>query len=295
MAEIHAQKDIETISVDILKQAKAFDVFPTPVDQIVHFSDLVLEGQVDLIHMEDTFLSQLSDNFFSFWKKVRGFLDRKEKTIYIDPSQLPTRQNFVKLHEVGHHVLPWQKEVMQYMDDDDTLSHLTKIEFEAEANYFSSATLFQHDRFNTEMDKLELSLKAGMALSKKFGGSVHAALRRMVEQSRKRCALIVLERIPDVAFNKAQCKRRDLFQSDKFTQDFGELSLPEEFGYKWKFAQDYIFRKKFREDGTINLDTQNGKVDFNYHFFDNNYNAFVFIFPEGELQRSRTKIVMSSY
>src|SRR6185312_5925089 len=110
MVEIHSRNDIETISMDILKQSKAIDVFPTPVNKIVHFSDLVFEGSIELIHVEESFLSRLSTNFSDFWQQVRGFLDRSEKTIYVDPAQLPSRQNFVKLHEVGHHVLPWQRD-----------------------------------------------------------------------------------------------------------------------------------------------------------------------------------------
>lgn len=294
MVEIFSKRDIETISMDILKQSKAIDVFPTPVNTIVQCSDLIFEGKIDLAHVEASFFSKLSDNFQNIWKQVRGYLDRSEKTIYIDPNQLHSRQNFVKLHEVGHHLLPWQRDIMETIDNDDTLCHLTKIEFEAEANYFSSITLFQHDRFNSEMEKLGLSLKAGMVLSKKFGGSVHAALRRMVEQSRMRCALLVLERFKDVTMNKAQCGKKDLFQSASFTEDFGGLVLPNEFGYTWKFAQDYIFRKKFREDGTINLSTGEGITDFNYHFFDNGYNAFVFLFPVGEIQKSRFNIVLQS-
>lgn len=294
MVEIFSQKDIETVSMDILKQSKAIDIFPTPVDRIVHCSDLIFEGKIDLTHVEESFFSKMSSGFREIWGQVRGYLDRSEKTIYIDPSQLPSRQNWVKLHETGHHLLPWQRSIMETIDDDNTLSHLTKIEFEAEANYFSSVTLFQHDRFNTEMEKLGLSLKAAMALSKKFGGSVHASLRRMVEQSRKRCALLVLERLPAATMNKAQCGKRDIFQSVSFTEDFGELDLPEQFGYTWKFAQDYIFRKKFLEDGTISLSTSDGIADFNYHFFDNGYNAFVFLFPSGELQKSRINIIVKA-
>lgn len=292
MFDLPSKKDIEQISIDILKQSKALDVFPTPVDKIVHFSDLVFEGSIDLSHVDESFLERASSNFMGFWNKVRGFLDRSEKKIYLDLSQLESRQNFVKLHEVGHQILPWQKEIMQYIDNDDTLSFLTKEEFEAEANYFSSLTLFQHDRFNNEMEKLELSLKAGMALAKKFGGSTHAALRRMVEQSKKRCALLVLEKITNAPMNKSLCGKRDLFQSKRFSEDFGELNIPDEFGYKWSFVKDYIFRKKFHENGELTLETVNGNVDFRYHFFDNNYNGFVFLFPEGELQKSRTQIFL---
>lgn len=293
MAKLQSKKDIEQISMDILKQSKALDVFPTPVDKIVHFSDLIFEGNINLSHVDDSFLSKVSSGFLDFWHKVRGFLDRKEKIIYLDLNQLPSRQNFVKLHECGHQLLPWQREIMQYMDNDDTLSHSTTEEFEMEANYFSSITLFQHDRFNREMEKHDLSLKAGMALGKMFGGSAHAALRRMVEQSKKRCALLVLEKYSGVTKNKPLCSKKDLFQSQAFTKEFGILELPEEFGYKWEFVRDFIFKKRLHEDGEISLSTNNGNTKFKYHFFDNTYNVFVFLFPEGETQKGKIKVFLS--
>lgn len=294
MVDLSSKKDIEQISMDILKQSKALDVFPTPVDKIVHYSDLVFQGNVDLSQIDESFISKFSTGFADFWNKVRGFLDRKEKIIYLDKSQLITRQNFVKLHECGHQVLPWQKEIMEHLDNDETLSHNTKVEFEKEANYFSSITLFQHDRFYTELQKHNLSISAGMALGKTFGGSTHAALRRMVELSKKRCALLVLEKIVDAAKNQPFCSKKDLFQSQSFLKEFGTLGLPESYGYKWEFARDFLFKKKFHENGEITLKTQNGLTNFKYHFFDNSYNAFVFIFPEGETQKGKIRVVYSA-
>ena len=293
MDDLHSKKDIENISLDILKQSKALDVFPTPVDKIVHFSDLIFEGTVDLSAVDQNFLSKVSPNFLQFWNSVRGFLDRKEKIIYLDLTQLPTRQSFVKLHECGHQILPWQKQTMQYMDNDQTLSPSTTEEFEREANYFASITLFQQDRFNREMEKHDLSLKAGMALGKQFGGSTHAALRKMVEESKKRCALLVLEKYKNVAFNKPLCSKKDLFQSKSFSAEFGELLLPDEFGFTWDFVKDFKFNKRLHEDGEITLNTKNGKTNFKYHFFDNTYNVFVFMFPEGERQKSKIKVFLS--
>lgn len=40
-----AKKDIEKISFDILSQSKSIDVFPTPVDQLLSYSNLVLNHQ----------------------------------------------------------------------------------------------------------------------------------------------------------------------------------------------------------------------------------------------------------
>ncbi len=297
MVELSTQHDIEKISMDLLRQSKALDVFPTPIDRIIRTADLVVNGTIDLSAIDESFLEKASTAFRSGWGKVRGFLDRSEKVIYLDLQQFPTRLNFIKLHEVGHEVLPWQREIMQYVDDDETLSFAVREEFEAEANFFSSLTLFQQDRFTSEMGKLELSLKAGMALGKKFGGSVHASLRRMVEHSNKRCALLVLKMDEDLAspFAFPKCNKRDIFQSVKFTNEFGELATPEHFGHEWPFVQDYFSDRRFREDGEISLPTQNGLVTFTYHFFNNTYNGFVFLLPQGEHQSSRTKILLRGY
>lgn len=299
MVDTFTQKEIETISMDILKQSKSIDVFPTPVDQIVRFSDLVIDEKINLSDLNKSFLSRLADalsaNLDSVTKQVRGLLDRSEKTIYLDLSMPSQRQSFVKLHETGHGVLPWQKATMHCIDDDDTLAPEVREAFEAEANYFASTTLFQHDRFNHEMEKLELSLKAGMVLATKFGGSNHAALRRMVEQSNKRCALLVLNRYSGFLSDGLECTKKNLFQSRKFTDEFGELSIPEKLGYDWAFTQDYIAGRRFHEKGVVSLGTLNGEVTFHYHYFNNTYNAFFFIIPQGETQKTKTTIIINSF
>lgn len=299
MLDTFTQREIENISMDILKQSKSKDVLPTPVDQIVRFSDLVIDEKINLSDLNRSLLSRLGDallaNLDNATKQIRGLLDRSEKTIYLDLSMLSQRQSFVKLHETGHGVLPWQKATMHCIDDDDTLAPEVREAFEDEANYFASTTLFQHDRFNHEMDKLELSLKGGMLLATKFGSSKHAALRRMVEQSSKRCALLVLNRYSGFLSDGLECTKKNLFHSKKFTAEFGELSIPEKLGYDWVFAQDYIVGKRFHEKGIVSLITLNGEVTFHYHYFNNTYNAFFLIIPQGEIQRTRTTIIINSF
>lgn len=297
MIDLPSKADIEKISLDLLKQSKAIDIFPTPVDKIISYSELILENGIDLSQLDQSFLSKLSakasQKFIETMGLVRGFIDRREKTIYLDLSQNFNRQNFVKLHEVGHDALPWQMEILEYLDDDTTLDSYTKEEFEAEANYFASTTLFQHDRFENEMRKLELGIKSPMALAKQFGASIHATLRRYVECSNNRCALLVLER--DSSQNGIiSCLKRDYFQSDKFTETFGIIELPDKFGYSWQFTKDYCFGKKYHEAGTVKLSTKNGETEFKYHFFNNTFNAFVFIIPKGEINKTRTRIILSN-
>lgn len=293
MLDDFSRQDIEKISFEILKQSKALDVFPTPVSKIVEYSDLVVSKGIDLSKVEHSFIEKASTQFSALIKNVRGILDRREKTIYLDLNQLPSRQTFVKLHEVGHHVLPWQEKSLSFLDDDETLDAETKIQFEAEANFFASTTLFQSDRFLEEMEKLPLSLNSPKYLAKHFGSSIHAALRRYVECSKNRCALIVLENISSKG-KFVKCQVRDVFYSGKFTKTFGDIGLPNELGYTWPFVQDYYFNRRYKTDGFLTLTTLNGEADFTYHFFNNGYNGFVFLFPIGEKKRSRTKIVITA-
>jgi len=297
MFEGPSKDDIETMALALLKESKAFDVFPTPVDQIVKYANLHFEGKIDLSKIEKSFLrtlsEKLSDKFFQAIGTVRGILDRSEKTIYLDLSQAPSRQTFVKLHEVGHHVLYWQGEILEHLENDMTLDPNTLEEFEAEANHFATCILFQMDRFEYEVKKLELGIKAPMHLAKFFGASVHATLRRYVEGSKNRCALLVLENVSKKG-SVPKCSKKGFFASTKFSKSFGIIDIPNEFGFKWQFAQDYYLGKRYHERGEIMLLTEDGPVNFKYHFFNNNYNAFVFLFPLGETKTARTKIKVIS-
>jgi hypothetical protein len=245
----------------------------------------MIDNDVDLSKIPTTYLSRASNALRRALGKIQGALDRREKIVYLDLSAHPLKQRFVKLHEVGHKVLPWQENIAEVLEDDEnTLDTSCREEFEAEANFFASATLFQQDRFLSEMDKLGLRIDEALYLSKHFGASTHATLRRYVECSKKRCALIVLKDCTSCG-----AKLRDKFQSVGFTKTFGELIIPSEIDRVYPFVQDYCCNRKLKKDGLISLPTKNGSVAFTYHFFNNSYNAFVFLFPVGEKKSSRTK------
>src|SRR5215469_12974674 len=149
--------EIEKISKNLLLAAKVWGRRPTPVDEIVRFAQLQIDMGVDLSTIEPGFISK----HFQFAKqavdKVVGMIDRREKTIYLDHSQSPTRKNFVKLHEVGHDACSWQS-ALGYMDDDKSLAHDADEIFEREASFFASCTLFQHELFEAEVAKLPLTI-----------------------------------------------------------------------------------------------------------------------------------------
>ena len=300
MIDEFTKRDIEKISYELLKSSKSLDVFPTPVDSILNYSDFVADNKIDLLNIKHSFFEKFKDSSIKILQsgisKVKGIFDRREKTIYIDIGLDKNlgKKNFVQLHEIGHGVLGWQNEMMLCLDNDDTLSHEIEEQFEQEANYFASITLFQHDRFIQEAEKLNLGLSSVMALSKKFGASVHATLRNYVLNSKNRCALLVLNHPVNENGYINILTKRDLFYSSLFLKEFGELNLPEEFGFKWNFVKDFKFNKMFNDKGTINLVTLNGEeLNSNYHFFNSTYNSFVFIFPKGEKNKAKTKVILS--
>lgn len=291
--ELPSSKDIEKISFNLLKGSKSFDVFPTPVDRLVQYSELVINNNISIKSIHESYLVNATDVLFKAVAKIRGVFDRTNRTIYLDQTLLPSRKNFVTLHEIGHGILPWQRKIHDVIeDDDDSLSLNTIEEFEAEANYFASLTLFQHDRFINELNKLSLGIESAMYLSKLFGASIHATLRRYVECSNKRCALIVLKSKTSASSN-SKCSKRDFFSSKKFVKTFGPLNFPDEFDPTLDFVKHFLSRKRGIINGTLTIFTENGFADFNYHFFNNTYNAFVLLHPVGEKQSSKTRIIIS--
>lgn len=277
---MHSLNDIDKISYDILKDSQSLNIFPTPVSRIISYCGLNIDSNIDIQSIHEDYIANGSElNILQkALAKVRGIYDRRYKKIYLDFSQHNFRKNFVTLHEAGHAVLPWQQSIHDVIeDDDDSLDYDIHEEFENEANYFASVTLFQHDTFEDKQKNLSTRIESAFELSKLFGASIHATLIRYVQHSAKRCALLVLENITPY-HSPAMCTKRDFFASRSFNEEFGELELPCNFGFKWEFTQHYYYRRKGIKTGKLSLKTISGNAQFLYQFFNNSYNAFVLIF-----------------
>lgn len=282
------KQDIDNIIYDILKSSKSFGVFPTPVDKIVQFCELKLSK--DDFHIPKNYVSKNVDALKRMLKKVLGALDKSEKVVYVDSNLVTAKKTFVKLHEVGHSALPWQRDI-HFLDDEYTLSADVKDQFEAEANYFASGALFQLDRFISDLKNLPLEIGSAMSLADKYGGSYHAAIRRYAERSNKRCALIVMERNGFGSNSTFHFKGN--YQSNLFTLEFGRLKWPDEFDTDYAFINDFHAGEKLHTKGSIEIKTLAGEMTFQYHYFFNQYSLFILIFPKGEKNKSKTKIILS--
>lgn len=282
--------DIEKIARNILIGARAFGKFPTPVDDLIAYSDLSLAKGIDLSEVEPSLITAGRMFAGKVSRKVLGIFDFRDKTIYIDHSQRESRKNFVKLHETGHGVISWQKDLIGCLDDEDTVAPEIKEEFEREASFFASAGLFQLERFEEEAANLPLSLRSARALGEKFGGSAQAAIRRYVERSPNRCALLVLH--PLERNGGVHARVRNYFESPSFTKAFGGLAWPDACGWDFPFVKDMQFKKREHIKGLITTTTASLEtLSLEYHYFDSTYNVFVFLFPAGEKNKSRVTIL----
>ena len=285
-----------------MKDSNCFDVFPTPINEIIQYADINVNNGLELSKIDESFIDNLKrrtngriQNLFSGLNKIKGISFREDKMIYVDLNDNTNKKHFVALHELGHGILPWQNELSLALDNKSSLSPDVEEQFEQEANLFASYTIFQHDRFYKELEKLPLSIESGMALAKIFGSSNHAALRNYVLKSKNRCGLIVLNKIQGAKWNEQFCSLRNIFYSNSFLYDIGELYIPNKFGYKWEFGKDFKHNRKLHKTGEIDF---KNKIDDNikckYHYFFNHYNAFVFFFPFEEKKKYKKNIFVKN-
>jgi Zn-dependent peptidase ImmA (M78 family) len=283
--------DINKVVYDILKQSHSFDVYPTPVEAIVKYAELKIDKEVGLHNIPNHYISKKIDALKNALAKVFGALDRRKRIIYIGPDLPNAKKSFVQLHEVGHHALPWQRDTFEYVEDELSLSPDVQEQFETEANFFASASLFQLDRFEREAANLPLEISTVRYLAGKFGGSMQATFRRYVQASPKRAALLVLKEPTCFACPLAI---RNWFASKRFSSAFPSIRLPETFSADYPFIKDYYNNKRWIDNPkpvSLNLDTES--VEFEYRFFFNTHNVFVLITPPGEKISTRKSIVVA--
>ncbi|TCD12966.1 ImmA/IrrE family metallo-endopeptidase [Pedobacter frigidisoli] len=287
------KSDIENIALDALYKSNSLGVFPTPVDKILKYAELRVDSSVDLSKAPSNFFLKKGLALKSGWAKIRGVLDRTEKVIYLDLNQHASKQKFVKLHEVGHELCGWQSNMLKYLDDDETLDPDINDMFESEANYFASSALFQVQIFNEKVGEYPLELATCLQLQKLFGGSFHATIRRYVEHSKKRCALLVLNKESKSPFSTVNLSLRNYFQSPSFTKELGQIEWETTFDYDVPFVQNYLSNRRMMKSELV-IESGGGEIPCDYHYFDNSYNIFVFMFPKGELIKSRTSFVLTN-
>jgi hypothetical protein len=218
---------VERQALNLLNRASALDVFPTPVEDILAAAQLRVapKGMFDTAAFL-TFVkkktAQAAQSLKSALSKVFGLYDANEQIIHIDDSVGPSKQTFLKLHEVGHHELPTHRKIFSlFQDCERTLAPTVADQFEREANNFARFALFQGDRYKHMAADMAMGIKTPMALAKKFGASQYASAREFARTNHRPCIVLILEPIEFVPGGKTYADVRRIEASPSFTHQFG--------------------------------------------------------------------------
>lgn len=223
LEDLDNARDIARLSEQLLEKADAAGHWPTRVDDLVTASKLEVSTEespfsLAVLKRAPRYLQKAVQLIGS--GRVHAILDRRERTIHIDPEiDTSGRKKFLRLHEVGHDILPWQS-ALAYADNESTLSPSTKTIFEREANQAAAELLFQGRRFGRIAAEYETGMGAVGALKKKSGASLRATLRRYAEDHAGTACGIYLAPSP-CRTEPLAYRRYEVSQSTAWTRRFG--------------------------------------------------------------------------
>lgn len=295
-------EDVTRHAKTLLREAEVGHKLPTPVDDLVSCAGLVVstdvtldENHADFFAAFEEYAKALSASSYDALKaglrKTWGMVDLHDDTIYIDRSVSAQKQAFLKLHEVGHKRLPWQRDTYLYLDDEKTLRPNVKKLYERQANLFAADLLFQGDRFASHSGDLPLELATPLDLARRYGASVHSTIRRYVEVSRRCCSAVVIESSDNRANGEPTLRVVYDLKSAEFARRFEGLRWPACLSLNSPVAEALLIGRRYlKGDGLFLPDRDGRAIECGFQVYQNQYEAFAFIFPlSEELRKSKLK------
>jgi hypothetical protein len=281
---------IRRVARGALVKADALGRIPTPLEDVARAAELSPPEELFDLGELPGGLREIARKLMG---KIRGALDVREQTIYVDRTLSVVQQRFAHGHEIGHYAMPWQRD-FYYADDDQNLRPETRVLFEAEANRFSAEVLFQLERFTEMASDYRLGLAAPIELAGLWETSRHATIRRYVEVNPRECALVILGKYPVPTHTGTCLKVLVAIDSGSFRERYGQIGslVPELLAVdRWPAAADALSALQGDLDspigsGEITLpETKRGRRTFAYEVHSNSYSAFLMIF-----RRSRSPL-----
>jgi hypothetical protein len=276
-----------------LKSAGAIGVFPTPIDTIIEAAKhSVITGE----EIDEGFLAKASRRVGGALKramsKVLGVLDVGARTMHLDKTVHIAKLPFLKLHELGHGLLQWQRKMYALTADCEmTLDPEVSDLFERQSNAFASEVLFQLDTFRDEAADHDFSIHTPLRLSKKYGASVYATVRRYVSTNARCCAVIVLDPPELREGDGFVAKTRRVVTSETFASQFGTMIWPESVTPDDPIGRFVpIGRKMSRPQNVVITDATGVRHECVAEAFDTTRQVFILICPQAALTK---KIVLA--
>lgn len=295
------KEDVTRRARSLLREADVGHKLPTPVDDIVARAGLVVssdatlnEDHADFFAASQEYANALSGSSYgtlkSALRKTWGLIDLRDSTIYIDQAVSAQKQAFLKLHEVGHKVLPWQRDTYLFLDDEKTLHPEVNRLYERQANLFAAEMLFQADRFALHSHDLPLELVTPLDLSRKYGASAHATIRRYVEVSQRCCSAVVLKRTENLTNGDPMLHVVYDVRSARFARQFEGLRWPTYLSLDSSLAEALLMGHRYLKGGSLVLADCDGRAkECGFQVYQNRYEAFAFVFPLSEALRGSKK------
>ncbi|MCY3832083.1 MAG: ImmA/IrrE family metallo-endopeptidase [Chloroflexi bacterium] len=266
-AEAEADFTSEDIVRFLLEETSTFDP-PTNAEKIARYLQLEIRG---FFHQE-----------YNLDPKIRAYLWPARREIGIARMLSQHRKKFSILHEVGHFVIPGHLNNLaqdeKLLDDDRSLSDNSVVKMEMDANRFAANCMFQLDRFQADVDKVELSWRKISRLAGRYDASIIATARRWVEDSLATCALVVF--VPITLGDKKRLRYSYTIASESFRSRYFArltgLTLPE------GSTAFRAFRDTSGDAGLVqrlSVDIDDRPYDFDMMLFSTLYNVYGLIVP----------------
>jgi len=215
--------------------------------------------------------------------KVFGLCDSDDSVIHIDDTVHLSKQNFLKLHETGHHELPTHRKLFGFfLDCDLTLSPEIADRFEREANNFARFGLFQGDTCRQEAADCRLDINTPLKLAKRYGASAYASVREFARTHHKACVVYALEPVEPSADGLCAPVRR-IETSPTFRKQFG-VPTDTVIGTEHVLFGLIPFATRMTRPASLTMVDRNGtRHECVGEGFRTPYNVFLLVYPVREL------------
>jgi len=281
-----------------LDRAAGWGIHPTPISAILEAANLKIApaSAFDPVRIMEYLLGkaeQAATALKSAISKVFGIYDAGENVIHIDPSVRESKQNFLKLHEAGHHELPTHRKLFRiFQDCEKNLEPEIADLFEREANNFARFVLFQGDGYGSMAADYKMGIKTPMKLAATFGASVYASCREFARTHRRACVVYILEPITYCEQTGARAQVRRIEPSPSFEQRFGRPA-EQVITLNHSLGRVLPVGRRMTRPTTISITDRNGQAhECVAEAFDTTFNVLILVYPVKALT-SRTVIFES--
>ena len=211
-----------------LAAAGAIGRRPTPI------ADIMAAAGIQEVHddvLNEGFLAKMRREAGAALKsalsKVLGLFDARGRFVFIDRTIYVVKQAFIRLHETGHGFMPWQRDLYAVVEEcDQTLDPDIADLFDREANVFASEVIFQLDAFTEEAERHDFGILTPVKMSKEYGASIYASIRRYVANNHRACAVLVLNPPELIEGDGFRAVVRRSISSPRFKILFGDIKWP---------------------------------------------------------------------